>query len=271
MFTTRNADTLRRLQPLPMYQLLSRRQRHQLARSGTVIDAEVGRKLMTEDHLSGHETFIVITGQAVITRSGEVLGHLGPGDVFGELAVLGVGRLNVTVAPSTTMTVFALSAAKLRRLVDTIPPFADQVLGAPWGSYQGQVPALEFEGPGEFAKPDTSGRGSAVRVQAERDGSEVTEAAASTENTETTEIVINGANCAFCLNDTLEKLRAQPGVVDAQLSATDHCLRVEHEGSDLKPYLDVVRSTLHGVVKYGNELMMVEVDPEVARRHCTHH
>ena len=87
---------------------------------------------------------------------------------------------------------------------------------------------------------------------------------------ETTEIIINGANCPFCLNDTLEKLRSQPGVVDARLSATDHCLRVEHEGSDSRPYVDVVRSTLHGIATYGNELVMVEVDPEVASLHCTH-
>lgn len=91
------------------------------------------------------------------------------------------------------------------------------------------------------------------------------------EKTETTEIVIQGANCPFCLNDTLEKLRAQPGVVNAQISAIDHCIRVEHEGSDSRPYVDVARSTLHGIVKYGNELVMVEVDPEVARVHCTHH
>ena len=92
----------------------------------------------------------------------------------------------------------------------------------------------------------------------------------STEKTEITEIVVDGANCPFCLNDTLEKLRSHPGVVDARLSATDHCIRVEHEGSDSQPYVDVVRSTLHGIAKYGNELVMVEVDPEVASLHCTH-
>lgn len=52
----------------------------------------------------------------------------------------------------------------------------------------------------------------------------------SAQNTETTEMIIEGANCPFCLNDTLEKLRTQPGVVDAHLSATDHCVRVEYEG-----------------------------------------
>lgn len=90
------------------------------------------------------------------------------------------------------------------------------------------------------------------------------------EKTKTTEIIVKGANCSHCLNNTLEKLRAQPGIVDVQISAVDHCIRLEHNGSDVRPYLEVVRSELHGIVKYGNELRMVEVDPEVASLHCTH-
>lgn len=90
-------------------------------------------------------------------------------------------------------------------------------------------------------------------------------------NTETTEIVIQGANCSLCLNDTLNMLREQPGVVEVHLSATDHCLRIEHEVTATDNYVDLVRVTLHGVTKYGNEIVMVAVDPEVAELHCTHH
>lgn len=92
----------------------------------------------------------------------------------------------------------------------------------------------------------------------------------SAQDTETTEIIVQGANCTYCLNATLEKLREQPGVVEAHLSAADHCLRVEYKGTDPGPYVNVVRDTLHGVAKYGNELVMVEVDPQVAQLHCTH-
>lgn len=89
--------------------------------------------------------------------------------------------------------------------------------------------------------------------------------------TETTEYIVKGANCSVCLNATLDALRAQPSVVDAHLSATDHCIRIEHDGSETDRYLEIVRTTLHGVVKYGNEIRMVEVDPELAELHCTHH
>lgn len=90
-------------------------------------------------------------------------------------------------------------------------------------------------------------------------------------NTETIEMIIQGANCALCLNVTLDQLRAQPGVVGVHLSAANQCLRIEHEISVPGDYVDLVRVTLRGVTKYGNEIVMVEVDPEVAQLNCTHH
>ena len=93
----------------------------------------------------------------------------------------------------------------------------------------------------------------------------------SKKGTETTELIIEGANCPFCLNATLEALNAQPGVTEAYLSAINHCIHIEHEGSDSKPYVELVRASLHGITKYGNEVVMVQVDPELADLHCTHH
>lgn len=90
-------------------------------------------------------------------------------------------------------------------------------------------------------------------------------------NTETTEMIIEGANCSVCLNKTLDELRLQPGVISAHLSATDRCLKVEHIDADTDHLVEVVRVTLHGITKYGNEIVMVEVDPAVAQIHCSHH
>src|SRR3546814_16417083 len=46
----------------------------------------------------------------------------------------------------------------------------------------------------------------------------------------TTEIDIAGANCPWCLHETLDLLRADPGLVDAPASKRGHSLRMAERG-----------------------------------------
>src|SRR3546814_14217636 len=62
----------------------------------------------------------------------------------------------------------------------------------------------------------------------------------------TTEIDIAGANCPWCFNETLDRLRAEPGVVDARASMRGQCLRIEHRGLPTQALVDLVRRHLHG-------------------------
>ena len=87
----------------------------------------------------------------------------------------------------------------------------------------------------------------------------------------TTEMVIDGANCPYCLNATLDVLRSETGVSNAQLSALNGCLVVEHENLDPHVLVEIVRSNLHGTAEWGNETVMIRIDPEVAEIHCSHH
>lgn len=86
----------------------------------------------------------------------------------------------------------------------------------------------------------------------------------------TTEIIVEGANCNFCMNETLDLLRRQPGVLAAHSSMTGGCLVVEHEQLPVDDLLDLVRRHLHGVAMSSIEPVMVAVDPRVAELHCTH-
>ncbi|HEX5946171.1 MAG TPA: hypothetical protein VFY82_07835 [Acidimicrobiales bacterium] len=86
----------------------------------------------------------------------------------------------------------------------------------------------------------------------------------------TTEIDIAGANCPFCFNETLDRLRAEPGVVDAHASMNGQCLRIAHSGLPTGALVDLVRRHLHGVERSSAETVMVEVDAHEAALHCTH-
>jgi hypothetical protein len=85
-----------------------------------------------------------------------------------------------------------------------------------------------------------------------------------------TEIVVTGANCPWCLEQTLEVLRDEPGVIGARASSTGHCLSIEHHDVEAEHLLEVVRANLHGYDRTPAETLMVQIDPHVASLHCTH-
>lgn len=85
-----------------------------------------------------------------------------------------------------------------------------------------------------------------------------------------TQVVLGGANCPWCLNETLERLRHEPGVCSVEASAAGQCVRIEHAGLSDERLLDVIRGHLRGSVTWSTEQVMVEVEPRVASLHCTH-
>lgn len=87
----------------------------------------------------------------------------------------------------------------------------------------------------------------------------------------TTEISIPGANCPWCLNETLAVLRAEPGVTAVATSITGQCLRVEHTGVGTDHLLDVVRRHLRADDSSSAEHVMVEVELALADHHSRHH
>jgi hypothetical protein len=91
-----------------------------------------------------------------------------------------------------------------------------------------------------------------------------------TETISTTEITIVGANCTWCLNDTLDRLRREPGVVDVDANIAGQCLRVRHHAVAVDRLLTVIRGHLRADGTSSTEHVMVEIDPAVAELHCTH-
>jgi hypothetical protein len=85
-----------------------------------------------------------------------------------------------------------------------------------------------------------------------------------------TEITVAGANCAWCLNETLDLLRSEPGVVSIDSNIAGQCLRVRHHDIAVERLLAIIRGHLHADDTSSGEHVMVEIDPQVAELHCTH-
>jgi len=71
----------------PLFEGLSRRQLIDVARLADDMDVPSGEVLCREGS-RGQEFFVIISGEAAVTRGGKHLATLAGGDFFGEIALL---------------------------------------------------------------------------------------------------------------------------------------------------------------------------------------
>jgi CRP-like cAMP-binding protein len=76
---------------------------------------------LTGEGASGYSLFILVEGSAVVTSGGETLAEVGPGDFFGEGAMLGGGRRSATVTTTSPSEVLVSFGTEFRRLEQAQP------------------------------------------------------------------------------------------------------------------------------------------------------
>jgi CRP-like cAMP-binding protein len=123
----RHASAADLLAQLPAFAGFSRHELQKLLRRAAEIDVEAG-KVLTREGEPGREFLIVLAGTAVATREGEVLAHFGPGDTFGEIAVLDRSTRTATVTAETPMRVAVVAANDFQSLMDEVPTLAHAVM-----------------------------------------------------------------------------------------------------------------------------------------------
>ena len=105
------------LEPVPLFAGLSHKEREKVARWADTIDLPVGKHLLDEGRLP-HEFFVILDGEVEVLHDGKRLATLGPGDFFGEIALIEHGRRTasvVTTAPTTLAVMSPASFAAMRR------------------------------------------------------------------------------------------------------------------------------------------------------------
>ncbi|HEV3132149.1 MAG TPA: cyclic nucleotide-binding domain-containing protein [Acidimicrobiales bacterium] len=87
-------------------------------------------KVLVEEGRIGLEFFIVVTGKAVVTRNGKKVATLGPGDYFGELALLDRRPRSASVTSETDLDVLVLSQRQFNGLLQSVPTIGRKMLAA---------------------------------------------------------------------------------------------------------------------------------------------
>ena len=81
---------LEHLAKVPLFTTCNRKELQKIARAADEVEIDAGRALV-EQGAAGHEAFVIIEGQAVVRRNDQDVATLGPGQAFGELAILDGG------------------------------------------------------------------------------------------------------------------------------------------------------------------------------------
>ena len=89
-------------------------------------DVSPGMKL-TGEGASGYSFYVLRDGAATVTIDGIEVRTLGPGDFFGELALLGDGRRTATVTTTSPSQVLVLFGTEFRQLQLEFPEMAARI------------------------------------------------------------------------------------------------------------------------------------------------
>lgn len=124
MSRDRSIDQLRQVS---IFAELSDRELKKVLRLVTPVDVRQG-KVLTREGEPGREFMIIVAGEAEVRRDDQTIATLGPGDFFGELAVLAGVPRTATVVAITDMTVEALNRREFSTLLDDNPRLAKKIL-----------------------------------------------------------------------------------------------------------------------------------------------
>jgi CRP-like cAMP-binding protein len=114
------------LERVPLFAGLSHKEREKIARWADSVDLPAGRQLLEEGRLP-HEFFVILEGEVEVTHEGERLATLGPGEFFGEIALIQHGRRTASVVSTTPSTLAVMSPASFAAMRREMPEVAGRV------------------------------------------------------------------------------------------------------------------------------------------------
>lgn len=121
-----SADTIKRI---PLFSDLEQRELERIADSFKERKYGSGETIATEGK-SGAGFFVISEGTATVTVSGEPRGSLGPGDYFGEIALIDEGARTATLTAESDMTCYGMTFWEFRPIVESDARIAWKLLQA---------------------------------------------------------------------------------------------------------------------------------------------
>ena len=111
------------LRSVPLFAELGDRELKKIAATFKERQVEAGASVATEGE-AGVGFFVVAEGEATVAVGGRQVGRLGPGDCFGEIALIDGGTRSATVTAVTPLRCYGLTSWAFKPLVEESPAIA---------------------------------------------------------------------------------------------------------------------------------------------------
>jgi CRP-like cAMP-binding protein len=122
-------QVLEMLAEVPLFSACSRQELREIAGLGTSAQVEAGATL-TKQGAVGREFFLVTKGSARCLRDGKFIARFGPGDFFGEMALLDRAPRTATIVADEPMELLVLDSREFEAMLEDAPSIARKLLKA---------------------------------------------------------------------------------------------------------------------------------------------
>ena len=114
---------------VPLFASASKSELAEIASIADEIDLPADKTLIKEGD-SGHEFFVIVEGTGDVERDGRKIAKLGPGDFFGEIALIAKTPRNATIKTTSPVRALVITDRAFRQLLDHSPNIQVKVLTA---------------------------------------------------------------------------------------------------------------------------------------------
>jgi len=116
-----------RLAQVPLFAGLSKKDLKRVSGLATRLDLPAGKELTHQGSI-GNEFLVVLDGDVDVLIDGQVIVSCGPGDYFGEIALLDDRPRVATVVAKTPVSVEVIGRREFKALIDDQPEIAQRLL-----------------------------------------------------------------------------------------------------------------------------------------------
>ena len=123
----RREDVLEYLARVPLFSACTNKDLQHVSKYSDRVKVPAGTK-MTQEGRTGTEFYVILEGKASVVRGGAEINTLGPGEFFGELALLDRSPRNATVEAVTDVDALVIGQREFSAALDMVPALAHKLL-----------------------------------------------------------------------------------------------------------------------------------------------
>ena len=123
----RKDPAIEQMQRIPLFSACTRQELELILSRTTELRFKAG-DVLTREGDRGHEFLVIVDGQANVLIGGQKIATLGPGEFFGELALLDDGPRTATVVAETDLVAEVSSQREFNDLIEGAPHLAKKLL-----------------------------------------------------------------------------------------------------------------------------------------------